>query len=60
MSASLPAAEIARVLVEALPYIRQFAGKSVVVKLGPSAPCNMVRNLTMRKVRPCRPTRACV
>jgi acetylglutamate kinase len=37
MSASLPAAEIARVLVEALPYIRQFAGKSVVVKLGGAA-----------------------
>lgn len=29
--------EIARVLVEALPYIRQFAGKSVVVKLGGAA-----------------------
>ena len=30
----ITAAETARVLVEALPYIRQFAGKSVVVKLG--------------------------
>ncbi|HVM21751.1 MAG TPA: acetylglutamate kinase [Sphingomicrobium sp.] len=30
-------AETARVLVEALPYIRQFAGKSVVVKLGGAA-----------------------
>ena len=29
--------EIATVLVEALPYIRQFAGKSVVVKLGGAA-----------------------
>ena len=29
--------ESARVLVEALPYIRQFAGKSVVVKLGGAA-----------------------
>ena len=29
--------EIAHVLVEALPYIRQFAGKSVVVKLGGAA-----------------------
>ena len=29
--------ETARVLVEALPYIRQFAGKSVVVKLGGAA-----------------------
>ncbi|MEP7130727.1 MAG: acetylglutamate kinase [Sphingomicrobium sp.] len=37
MSSSLPAAEIARVLVEALPYIREFAGKSVVVKLGGAA-----------------------
>ena len=34
---SLPPAETARVLVEALPYIRQFAGKSVVVKLGGAA-----------------------
>ena len=31
------AAETARVLVEALPYIRQFAGKAVVVKLGGAA-----------------------
>src|SRR5437868_8215921 len=30
-------AETARVLVEALPFIRQFAGKSVVVKLGGAA-----------------------
>ena len=30
-------ADTARVLVEALPYIRQFAGKSVVVKLGGAA-----------------------
>src|SRR3569833_983653 len=30
-------AETARVLVEASPYIRQFAGKSVVVKLGGAA-----------------------
>lgn len=29
--------EIATVLVEALPYIRQFAGKSVIVKLGGAA-----------------------
>lgn len=29
--------QIARVLVEALPYIRQFAGKAVVVKLGGAA-----------------------
>lgn len=29
--------QIARVLVEALPYIRRFAGKSVVVKLGGSS-----------------------
>jgi acetylglutamate kinase len=35
--ASLPPAETARILVEALPYIRQFAGKSVVVKLGGAA-----------------------
>jgi acetylglutamate kinase len=37
MTSSLPAAETARVLVEALPYIRQFAGKSIVVKLGGAA-----------------------
>ena len=37
MTADLPPGEIARVLVEALPYIRQFAGKSVVVKLGGAA-----------------------
>jgi acetylglutamate kinase len=30
-------AETARILVEALPYIRMFAGKSVVVKLGGAA-----------------------
>jgi len=35
--ASLPPTETARILVEALPYIRQFAGKSVVVKLGGAA-----------------------
>lgn len=34
---SLPPADTARVLVEALPYIREFAGKSVVVKLGGAA-----------------------
>jgi acetylglutamate kinase len=33
----LQPSEIATVLVEALPYIRQFAGKSVVVKLGGAA-----------------------
>jgi acetylglutamate kinase len=33
----MTAAETARVLVEALPYIRMFAGKSVVVKLGGAA-----------------------
>ena len=33
----MSAAATARVLVEALPYIRQFAGKSVVVKLGGAA-----------------------
>ena len=37
MRTDLPPAEIARVLVEALPYIRQFAGKAVVVKLGGAA-----------------------
>ncbi len=37
MSGDLPPAETARVLVEALPYIRQFAGKSIVVKLGGAA-----------------------
>jgi acetylglutamate kinase len=37
MSGSLAPAETARVLVEALPYIRKFAGKSVVVKLGGAA-----------------------
>jgi len=35
--ASLPPVQTARILVEALPYIRQFAGKSVVVKLGGAA-----------------------
>lgn len=34
---SLPPTETARILVEALPYIRQFAGKSIVVKLGGAA-----------------------
>jgi acetylglutamate kinase len=34
---SLPPDDTARVLIEALPYIRQFAGKSVVVKLGGAA-----------------------
>jgi acetylglutamate kinase len=33
----MTAAETARVLVEALPYIRQFAGKAIVVKLGGAA-----------------------
>jgi acetylglutamate kinase len=33
----MTAAETARILVEALPYIRQFAGKSIVVKLGGAA-----------------------
>jgi acetylglutamate kinase len=33
----MTAAETARVLVEALPYTRQFAGKSIVVKLGGAA-----------------------
>jgi acetylglutamate kinase len=33
----MTAAETAHVLVEALPYIRQFAGKSIVVKLGGAA-----------------------
>ena len=33
----MSAAETARVLVEALPYIRQFAGKSIIVKLGGAA-----------------------
>src|ERR1051325_5687887 len=37
MTRDLPPAETARILVEALPYIRQFAGKSVVVKLGGAA-----------------------
>ncbi|HWJ37580.1 MAG TPA: acetylglutamate kinase [Sphingomicrobium sp.] len=37
MMTSLPPAETARILVEALPYIRQFAGKSIVVKLGGAA-----------------------
>ena len=35
--ASLPPIQTARILVEALPYIRQFAGRSVVVKLGGAA-----------------------
>ena len=33
----MSAADVARILVEALPYIRRFAGKSVVVKLGGAA-----------------------
>jgi acetylglutamate kinase len=33
----MSAAETARILVEALPYIRQFRGKSIVVKLGGAA-----------------------
>jgi acetylglutamate kinase len=37
MTAQWTPGETARVLVEALPYIRQFAGKSVVVKLGGAA-----------------------
>jgi acetylglutamate kinase len=37
MTARLTPGETAHVLVEALPYIRQFAGKSVVVKLGGAA-----------------------
>jgi acetylglutamate kinase len=37
MKIELLPSEIATVLVEALPYIRQFAGKSVVVKLGGAA-----------------------
>ena len=37
MTTPLSPGETARVLVEALPYIRQFAGKSVVVKLGGAA-----------------------
>jgi acetylglutamate kinase len=37
MTAQSTPGETARVLVEALPYIRQFAGKSVVVKLGGAA-----------------------
>src|SRR5436305_6841794 len=34
---SLTPSQTARILVEALPYIREFAGKSVVVKLGGAA-----------------------
>src|SRR3954463_1092066 len=37
MNIVLMPSEIATVLVEALPYIRQFTGKSVVVKLGGAA-----------------------
>ncbi len=37
MTRDLPPAETARVLVEALPYIPQFAGKSIVVNLGGAA-----------------------
>src|SRR3982750_3104081 len=33
----MSAAETARILVEALPYIRLWAGKSIVVKLGGAA-----------------------
>ena len=37
MTADLSPSQTAHILVEALPYIRQFAGKSVVVKLGGAA-----------------------
>lgn len=37
MSATLPAAEKARILAEALPYIQRFHGKTIVVKLGGNA-----------------------
>src|SRR5215210_1733078 len=37
MSVQPTPGETARILVEALPYIREFAGKSVVVKLGGAA-----------------------
>src|SRR3954464_5422125 len=37
MKITLSPSEIATVLVEALPYIREFAGKSIVVKLGGAA-----------------------
>src|SRR4051812_39986925 len=37
MKIVLLTSEIARVLVEALPYIRQFTGKSIIVKLGGAA-----------------------
>lgn len=37
MTTALSAAETANILVEALPYIRQFHGKSIVVKLGGAA-----------------------
>src|ERR1041384_2662062 len=37
MKIVLMPSEIATVLVEALPYIRQFAGKSIVVQLGGAA-----------------------
>src|SRR3954466_6012989 len=37
MRIALLPGETARILVEALPYIRQFAGKSIVVKLGGAA-----------------------
>ncbi|GAA4017860.1 acetylglutamate kinase [Sphingomonas swuensis] len=37
MTALLTAADTANILVEALPYIRAFAGKSIVVKLGGAA-----------------------
>jgi len=37
MTSQITPAETAHILVEALPYIRQWAGKSVVVKLGGAA-----------------------
>jgi acetylglutamate kinase len=35
--AEIAPAEVARILIQALPYIRRFAGRSVVVKLGGAA-----------------------
>ena len=37
MTTSLPAGETARVLIDALPYILHFAGKSIVGKIGGAA-----------------------
>ncbi len=37
MSNAIPAAEKARILAEALPYIRRFHGKTIVVKFGGNA-----------------------